>query len=293
MATFQPCVRASWAAVLQQPANRWADRAVPCHPSVGIEMRFTFDHVVLAAMLLGEYPDRWLEDPAVVLSVTWDRSHFDVEAFDDSGLKWGFRCFPVAEATPRHVLLAALTARWAAIEGDQAGVDRFARNVLGVARPELCRDGLVDALLGDWVNRLGTYLTDPELLRILHDYTARERRRWLPLWERKSGGGRIRLTGAAVANGLTLDDVLTDHRSAEDYALYGELDDDRLSAVLRGLDPDEARVAARYAEGTGSWAEAALGAGLREAYGDRVRRKLKRLGNRHTQRALAAAMVTR
>ncbi|MFK0203440.1 hypothetical protein [Streptomyces lavendulae] len=74
---------------------------------------------------------------------------------------------PVVELPEREVLLLALAARNAAIEGDHATVDAFARDVLGITRPELWRDGVVDALLGDWVYRLGQYLTDPELLRIL------------------------------------------------------------------------------------------------------------------------------
>ncbi|MFJ8621039.1 hypothetical protein ACIRD4_35310 [Streptomyces clavifer] len=214
---------------------------------------------------------------------------FVTELRDSAGASY-FRVRLVShlDVPARVALLLVLCARNAAIEGDHAAVDVFARDVLGIARPELCRDGVIAALLGDWVHRLGCSVTDPELLRILHDYTAAERRRWRPLWERRANGGRVWLTGAIVAEGITLDDVLPEHRTPEDLALHHQLEDERVRRVLRGLTPDEAAVAARWAQGAGTWAESALGAGLPAAYGERVRRKLHRLGARQAERAAAA-----
>ncbi|TXS44250.1 hypothetical protein [Streptomyces sp. t39] len=71
--------------------------------------------------------------------------------------------------------------------------------------------------------------------------------------------------------------------------LHHQLDDERLRTVLRGLTADEAAVAARWAQGAGTWTESALGADLPAAYGERVRRKLHRLGARQAQRAVAVA----
>ncbi len=192
------------------------------------------------------------------------------------------------EPPDRVLLLVTLAARNAAIEGDHPTVDVFARTVLGLKRPELWRDGVIDALLGDWGNRLGRCLTDPELLAFLNEYVAAEHRRWQPLWERKARGARVRLTGFTIADGLTLEDVLPERSTPEDLALHHQLGDERVRAVLRGLSPDEAAVVARWAQGAGTWAESALSAHLPVAYGERVRRKLHRLGSRHVERAANA-----
>ncbi|MFE4973718.1 hypothetical protein ACFRAR_16605 [Kitasatospora sp. NPDC056651] len=101
------------------------------------------------------------------------------------------------------------------------------------------------------------------------------------------------LSSNVIAAGITLEDSFTDHRSAEELALHHLLGDEDVHRVLRGLDPREAAVAAYWAQGAGTWSEAAGVADLSTAYGDRVRRKLRRLGERHTQRAPAAADVTR
>ncbi|MFE9912922.1 hypothetical protein [Streptomyces clavifer] len=78
-------------------------------------------------------------------------------------------------------------------------------------------------------------------------------------------------------------------RTAEDLALHHRLDDERVRTALRGLTPDEATVAARWAQGAGTWAESALSADLPAAYGERVHRKLHRLGARQVARAAGAA----
>ncbi|SFD74998.1 hypothetical protein [Streptomyces aidingensis] len=58
---------------------------------------------------------------------------------------------------------------------------------------------------------------------------------------------------------------------------------------MRELAREEQLVALCWAETGGSWGQAAVEAGLPASYGERVRRKLKRLGSRHIQRAAAAA----
>ncbi|MGW6875861.1 hypothetical protein ACWGHA_26380 [Streptomyces xanthophaeus] len=149
---------------------------------------------------------------------------------------------------------------------------------------------MIDALLGDWVHRLGGYLTDPELLRILHEYTAAENRRWKPLWERKANGRQVVLSSNLIAAGISLEESFTDRRTTEEAALNPLLGNEDVRSVLRGLQPDEATVAAYWAQGAGTWSEAAQLAGLADAAGERVRRKLRRLGIRRTERTAAAGV---
>ncbi|GAB2607131.1 hypothetical protein GCM10027168_44960 [Streptomyces capparidis] len=67
----------------------------------------------------------------------------------------------------------------------------------------------------------------------------------------------------------------------------------RVAQVLRGLSPSERALALTWAEQGLPWAEAAMVTGLPAAYGERVRRKLKRLGARCAHRATAAAATAR
>ncbi|WP_432159015.1 hypothetical protein [Streptomyces sp. bgisy153] len=68
--------------------------------------------------------------------------------------------------------------------------------------------------------------------------------------------------------------------------------DPRIAPVLRGLQDAEAAVALDWAYTGGSWAESAAAVGLAPAVGERVRRKLKRLGTRYTERCSAARAFT-
>lgn len=193
----------------------------------------------------------------------------------------------------RAALVAALAARFAALMGDLEGVDDFTRRVLGRARPEEWREGVIGALLGDWVDGLGDCRSDPELVALLDRCAKEERKRWLPLWNRGTRNGPTRLTSVTIGAGVTLEDALTDHRSAEDVVLRHEFDDERIGAVLRGLTADEAAVAVRLARDGGSWLQAAVEAGLPPSYGDRVRRKLRRRGALHAERTAASARTAR
>ncbi|MFE7278764.1 hypothetical protein [Streptomyces sp. NPDC057623] len=184
----------------------------------------------------------------------------------------------------RKAVMAALVARNACIEGDAAAVDEFARTWLGLRRPQPWRAAVEMALLGDWIDALGRHLSnDAEIMELLHRHTDREHRCLQPLWERKSGGRRVRLLEDPVAPGVSLRDVITDHRRPEDSLLLGEVADPRLRAVLTHLAPAERAVAVTYSTQHMTWAQAAaeIGAGDPEAFGNRVRRKLKRLGARY------------
>lgn len=83
--------------------------------------------------------------------------------------------------------------------------------------------------------------------------------------------------------------------SPDDLVFESGFDDPRIDAVLAKLTVEERRVAMAwaylYAE---TWTEAARFAGAAdpEAFGERVRRKLKRLGTEYTRRRAAARWGT-
>lgn len=82
-------------------------------------------------------------------------------------------------------------------------------------------------------------------------------------------------------------------RSHDDLeAEFARFSDHRIAAVLRGLQPAEAALALDWAYAGGSWAESAAALGLVPEAGQRVRRKLKRLGARYTERCSAARAFT-
>ncbi|MFD5300496.1 hypothetical protein ACFWJU_35490 [Streptomyces mutabilis] len=75
-------------------------------------------------------------------------------------------------------------------------------------------------------------------------------------------------------------------------AQIAKFTDPRIAPVLRGLRESEAALAVMWAYDGRSWAECAAAAGLDRAVGERVRRKLKRLGARYMQRRSAARAST-
>ncbi|MFF1909228.1 hypothetical protein [Kitasatospora sp. NPDC058218] len=183
--------------------------------------------------------------------------------------------------------------RNAAIEGDTAAVDEFSRTWLGTSRPERWREAVEAALLGDWTTTLGTgtgTATDDTITDLLKHQAGTEHRHLQPLWERRVRGKRTALLGERVGVDQVLADLLTEHRTPETEALAAELSDSRLLAVLRDLKPDEDAFARSWASSRETWAQAALEAGLPTAFAERVRRKLKRLGNQHTTRTLSAVI---
>ncbi|MGW0964101.1 hypothetical protein ACWD4K_35040 [Streptomyces gelaticus] len=195
----------------------------------------------------------------------------------------------------REVLTAALVARNAAVEGDTETVDAFSRDWLGLTDPQGWRSAVENALLGEWVHHLGRgVLRDPQLRDLLNQHTRIEHRNLQPLWERRVRGRRVRLLQDLIADGLTLADTVADNRRPEDALLRRELDDSRLAAVFRGLTQQEAEVAAAWAaDPKSTWLQAAAALGHREpaSFGERVRRKLKRLGAVQVERAAATGVA--
>ncbi|MGV9422775.1 hypothetical protein ACWDO7_00635 [Streptomyces sp. NPDC003656] len=182
---------------------------------------------------------------------------------------------------PRPGLLAALTAREAAIDGRDRAVDDFAVAWLGMPPKHApqWREAVSTALLTDWAEALRQpHTADDSVLRLLKRETLAEHRRLQPLWERKTAGHRWQSLDKPIGTGVTLGDLVVDGSSAEDAVLRSLLSDGHVAAVLRQLHADETCVAQEWAESGETWRQAAVAAGLPAAYGERVRRKLKRLG---------------
>ncbi|MFB6520059.1 hypothetical protein [Streptomyces sp. NPDC056401] len=195
-------------------------------------------------------------------------------------------------SSERLLLRDALVARNAAIEGDHVTVDEFSRTWLGLEHPARWREAVEMALLGDWVDRLRDRAADdPALRHLLRREADEAHHQLLPLWEHRTRGQRVTLLSRPVGDGLTLADVVTDRRCPESLLVDDEFQDQRVGAVLRQLAEPEEKVARTWAAGADSWAVAAVDSAQPAAYGERVRRKLHRLGARQTERAAAA--VTR
>jgi hypothetical protein len=156
-------------------------------------------------------------------------------------------------------------------------------------------------LAGPWSNALlspdGVVPSDLDRLRA----DARMIHRQLsPLFHHKVAGERIWSLDFEFASGMTPYDVLTSGPDPYDV-LHGYLPDDpRIASVLARLTPVERAVAVAYADPMmPTWTTAAAAAAEivpgafagvdLAALGERVRRKLRRLGKQLTERGQAAA----
>ncbi|MFE4626968.1 hypothetical protein [Streptomyces mirabilis] len=159
-------------------------------------------------------------------------------------------------------------------------VDELAVKVLVFRRSERWREALSTALLGAWYTPLDETGYLPSLaLQALKREACALHRQLTPVWERRNRRGRV-LSLDADLGGLSLYDLVAADIDLLAHTEGGVYEDERLNAILRGLDPAERHVVVAYAEGEGTtWTEAAahVGAGAPEAFGERVRRKVKRL----------------
>ncbi|MEV7445722.1 hypothetical protein AB0O22_32075 [Streptomyces sp. NPDC091204] len=200
------------------------------------------------------------------------------------------------------VAVRALQARDAAVNRKDAEVDRFASEVLGLWRGGRWREPVSTALLGNWAAPLetdGGSMT-PAFLDAFRTEVKALHRGLTPLWERRTGGHRLRSLDYSIGDdGMTVYDLVTGGLDLHE-ALTGALPDDpRIAAVLAKLTPAELAVAMAWANRRMDWAEAAATvialappqfAGRdAAAVGDGIRRKLKRLGTQHAERAAEAA----
>jgi hypothetical protein len=170
-------------------------------------------------------------------------------------------------------------------------VDRFASRVLVVPRSERWREAVTTASLGSWCEPF--FDTGHLSATALGAFKAEARavhRQLVPVWRRRTRHGSVLSLDADLGDGLSLYDLVAADVDLLAHTAGGVFDDERLNTVLRGLSPDERRVVSAYAEGAGTtWTEAATAAGgvtEPEAFGERVRRKAKRLAAEQRRRAV-------
>ncbi len=189
----------------------------------------------------------------------------------------------ILRSLARAAFRAALRARAAVLHGDDGPVARFIQAWLGL-RPTAKRVEAVSAALLEegWDTAIPD---DPSnLLADLRKRTHRQARALRPLWENQLNRRRVILLDqpflTRTGTVMTVADLVPGGQDAEDLALAGEREEQRLSRVLGRLGPEELRVTSVYAQRSGlTWTEAARAAGAADpaAAGERVRRKLKRL----------------
>lgn len=168
-----------------------------------------------------------------------------------------------------------------------AHVDDFAAEVLVLPRSERWREAVTHAINGGWCNPLIHEGCLPaSTLGALRAEARTVHRQLVPLWRRRTRHGRV-LSLDADLGGLSLHDLVAADINLLVHTAGGVFADERLNTILRGLAPDELAVVIAYAEGEGTtWTEAAThtGAADPEAFGERVRRKTKRLAAEQQRR---------
>ncbi|MGA5498744.1 hypothetical protein ACPCSP_30795 [Streptomyces cinereoruber] len=197
---------------------------------------------------------------------------------------------PTVRAEAESAVAAALSARRAILESGRADdwkptVSLFARTYLGISRTdEEWLEAVSTALLGNWVDVLEAPPNNGGTLHHLRREAQTVHRQLMPLWQRKSGPGRVWMLDYRLPSGETLHEFVAGSYRVEDEVLDWSPDRGDTCAVLGRLKEDERRVAQAFALGSGSWAEAAESAGLPPQIGERVMRKLRRLGVEYRRR---------
>jgi len=185
---------------------------------------------------------------------------------------------------------AALRARAAVLNGDDGPVAWFIEAWLHMRVTPERIEAVSAALLEEGWD--AGFPEDPaRLLTDLRSRTVRQARVLRPIWESQLNYRTIGRLDHAVttSNGtlLTVADLVPDPQTTEDRALANECEEQRLRRVLSQLKPEELQVTNVYAGRSQlTWAEAAHLAGAEDpaAMGERVRRKLRRLGVEHNRR---------
>ncbi|MDX3696913.1 hypothetical protein PV726_43070 [Streptomyces europaeiscabiei] len=213
---------------------------------------------------------------------------------------------PPPDLVTALIIRSAVYGRRSAVKGRplapaerDIAVDHVAAGVLVLPRSERWREAVSTALVGDWCDPLWQSGQLPvTALGALKAEARAVHRHLVPAWRRRTRHGRV-LSLDADLGGLSLHDLVAADIDLLARAAGGVFEDERLNTVLRGLAPDERQVVFAYAEGEGStWTEAAafVGAAEPDAFGDRVRRKAKRLAaeqrRRLTQCSIGTPQVT-
>ncbi|WP_333738217.1 hypothetical protein [Streptomyces sp. IBSBF 2806] len=175
-----------------------------------------------------------------------------------------------------------------ALPENPAAMDNLATKVLTLPRSERWREAISTALLGDWSDPLlRTGQLPATALGVLKADARAIHRELMPIWRRRTRHGRV-LSLDADLGGLSLHDLVAAGIDLLTHTTGGVFEDERLNIVLRGLNDAERLTLLAYAEGDGTtWTEAAAvtGAADPEAFGERVRRKAKRLATEQARRA--------
>jgi hypothetical protein len=195
----------------------------------------------------------------------------------------------------RAAYRAAVRARRAVLDEDEELVAWFIEDWLCMPITPARIEAVSVALLDEgWDARIPEH--PAFLLDDLRDRTRRHSHILKPYWEtqlnHRAVGSLSQVITAVGGAALTAADLVADPWTTEDLALARECEEQRLDLVLSQLKPGEQRIAKVWAEHSElTWAEAALLAGAPDpaAAGERVRRKLKRLGDREHGRRLARA----
>ncbi|MDG4794973.1 hypothetical protein [Micromonospora sp. WMMD1082] len=213
---------------------------------------------------------------------------------------WDDASTSVAGWIASRAVHAALHAREAVVQEDQesgrAVVSSYVSQWLGlkptVAMVEAAGNALLQAPLDPYDPS-----PDSAIVKRLRSATLLQRRAWRPIGETWLRGRRVDsldrpLRRCADDQVLTVaDTVRVDDR--HDVDLNGG-QDQRIPRVLTQLRDDERDVAMAYAhDETATWAAAARACGRPEAFGERVRRKLLRLGKNLTVRLTQQHAVPR
>ncbi|WP_105973666.1 hypothetical protein [Streptomyces geranii] len=168
-------------------------------------------------------------------------------------------------------------------------VDALSVDVLTLPSSERWREAVTTALLGDWCEPLlRTGHLPATAFGALRAEARTLHRQLVPEWRRRIRRGRVLSLDAPLGDGLSLYDLVVYEVDFLAHTAGGVFEDERLNAVLRGLDPVERAVVVAYAEGEATtWTEAAAVAGVAdpEAFGERVRRKAKRLAAEKQRRS--------
>jgi DNA-directed RNA polymerase specialized sigma24 family protein len=167
-------------------------------------------------------------------------------------------------------------------------IDHFLTKVLARPSSARWREAASMALLSDWCTPLlETGMLPSTALGALRAETRTVHRQLVPVWRRRTQHGRVLSLDAALGDGLSLYDLVAADVDLLTHATGGVFEDERLNTVLRGLTPAERQVVIAYAlhEGT-TWSEAAAAVGVTDstAFGERVRRKAKRLAAEQRRR---------
>jgi hypothetical protein len=174
------------------------------------------------------------------------------------------------------------------ITSSDVAVDLVITDALVFPRSERWREATSTALLGTWCDSL--YQTERLPHTALGALKAEARmlhRQLASFSRRRTLHGRVLSLDAALGDGLSLYDMVAADDDLLAHTAGGVFEDERLNRVLRVLDSDERAVVFAYARGEGTtWTEAAaaVGAAHPEAFGERVRRKAKRLADEQKRR---------